>query len=1375
MEQCRLITRPWAGAVGAMLASMMPRAVALLIAGVLTAGLAEGATGQLPDATQDFTGYSYESGGSGRMISPDGFFLLTSADNAVLGADGFGAYFNHPATSHGAEGLAQYMEIQANPAQGLGSFRLESMVVGDGFAGGSNHGDIRVLGYRDGVLVAETPVYQSPTAENNWPLDYSSFVGKQIDAIRIEFTVVDGTRRDDFNLASFDIADAEVPRTRPTVTTLSASGVGRTSATLGGEVTSEGDDPVTAAGVVWSASTGPTLADSAVAMGLGLGAFSSEVTGLPEDTQIYVRAYATSAAGTSYGSEISFSTLAPTPPGPVTLSAPIDDVVGAEVRPTLEWEAATGAASYELALSLNSDLSAPLLSLAGLSGSSHAVASDLSHGTEYFWRVRAVNDDGNGPWSATASFVVETVAPIVTTGAVSDVTSSGASVAGEVTADGGATVTARGVVFATSASPTLADASVVIGSGTGAFNSTLSGLDPATTYYVRAYATNVEGTSYGAETTFTTGAVAPTVTTGAVSDVTASGAGVAGEVTADGGAAVSERGVAYATTSNPTIADASVVSGSGTGAFSADLGGLDPATTYYVRAYATNAEGTSYGAETAFTTGAVPPTVTTGAVSGVTASGASVAGEVTADGGAAVSARGVAYAKAANPSLADASVAGGSGTGAFDAELTGLDAGTTYYVRAYATNAEGTTYGAETTFTTDAVVPTVTTGTVSAVTSADASVAGEVTADGGAAVSARGVVYGTTSNPTVADASVVSGSGTGAFSAGLTDLAPATTYYVRAYATNAEGTSYGSEVSFTTAGVLPTVVTGAVSGVTTDGGTVGAEVTDDGGLTITDRGVVYAIDPSPTLADAVLQSGTGAGSFAADLDGLEPGQTYYARAYATNALGTSYGDEVTIAVDRLAQTIDFGPLEGRVYGDASVALQATASSGLAVTLASSAEDVATVDGGSLVLTGAGQVVITATQAGDGTYLAAPVVQRTLMVERRPVTGTFTIQDPKAYDGETDADVLTRALAGVLPADVGEVTLSGGTATFADADLGSAKTVTLTGASLSGTRAAHYELVAVESTTGSIVTGAPYTVRLEGPDALVAGMPGTYTLTLVDAYGHPTTTDAPLTFSLASSLEGAGSFEPATLSVGAGGSSATFTYTSTQAADAAETLSLEPTGGPALAGGPLPTVQATVAAAEVDHFTVVVDEAVVSEGATVGSEVLVRVTARDAFGNLVPSYNGTAAVTSDTELSSGGGTTPAFVDGVLEAHAVVFGSAGATELTVAATVGGQSVTGTSPSFQTRFAEAQLSIDLVTDEERPALGSEITLQVVVTNEGWTVAGSVVVDDPLAGQDRLEALEVQVDQGSVDETSGAWTIDTLASGATATMTIRARVVQP
>jgi gingipain R len=97
-----------------------------------------------------------------------------------------------------------------------------------------------------------------------------------------------------------------------------------------------------------------------------------------------------------------------------------------------------------------------------------------------------------------------------------------------------------------------------------------------------------------------------------------------------------------------------------------------------------------------------------------------------------------------------------------------------------------------------ASTPTVTTGSVSNVTSSSATVSGNVTSDGGASVTARGICYSTSQNPTISNSKVASGSGTGSFSATLTGLSPNTTYYARAYATNAQGTSYGNQVSFTT-------------------------------------------------------------------------------------------------------------------------------------------------------------------------------------------------------------------------------------------------------------------------------------------------------------------------------------------------------------------------------------------------------------------------------------------------------------------------------------------------------------------------------------------------------------------------------------------------
>lgn len=96
------------------------------------------------------------------------------------------------------------------------------------------------------------------------------------------------------------------------------------------------------------------------------------------------------------------------------------------------------------------------------------------------------------------------------------------------------------------------------------------------------------------------------------------------------------------------------------------------------------------------------------------------------------------------------------------------------------------------------VAPTVTTTSASSVTSTTATTGGNVTADGGANVTVRGVCYGTSQNPTVSGSHTTDGTGTGAFTSNLTGLTPGTTYYVRAYATNSAGTSYGSQITFTT-------------------------------------------------------------------------------------------------------------------------------------------------------------------------------------------------------------------------------------------------------------------------------------------------------------------------------------------------------------------------------------------------------------------------------------------------------------------------------------------------------------------------------------------------------------------------------------------------
>jgi hypothetical protein len=191
--------------------------------------------------------------------------------------------------------------------------------------------------------------------------------------------------------------------------------------------------------------------------------------------------------------------------------------------------------------------------------------------------------------------------PSVTTSSVVSVTAVSASGGGSVSDDGGDAVTARGVCWSTSPSPDLGDSFTADGPGIGPYTSSITGLEEGTLYYVRAYATNDVGTAYGNEVSFTTLA-RPSVTTAAASLIFGRNASGGGTVTGDGGAPVTDRGICWSSSPAPEISDSFASAGSGAGAYSEVMSGLDYSTTYYVRAYAQNSVGIAYGNEVSFTT-----------------------------------------------------------------------------------------------------------------------------------------------------------------------------------------------------------------------------------------------------------------------------------------------------------------------------------------------------------------------------------------------------------------------------------------------------------------------------------------------------------------------------------------------------------------------------------------------------------------------------------------------------------------------------------------------------------------------------------------------------------------------------------------------------
>lgn len=199
--------------------------------------------------------------------------------------------------------------------------------------------------------------------------------------------------------------------------------------------------------------------------------------------------------------------------------------------------------------------------------------------------------------------------PVLTTANAGNITLTTAISGGNITADGGADITARGVVWNTSSNPTISlTTKTTDGTGIGSFTSNVINLTLNTTYYVRAYATNSVGTAYGNEVTFTTSAIQlPVLTTSAISNITQNTASSGGNITSDGGGAITSRGVVWSTTQNPTIElSTKTTDGSGNGTFNSNITNLTPNTQYYVRAYATNSAGTGYGNELLFTTQTIP-------------------------------------------------------------------------------------------------------------------------------------------------------------------------------------------------------------------------------------------------------------------------------------------------------------------------------------------------------------------------------------------------------------------------------------------------------------------------------------------------------------------------------------------------------------------------------------------------------------------------------------------------------------------------------------------------------------------------------------------------------------------------------------------------
>ena len=370
----------------------------------------------------------------------------------------------------------------------------------------------------------------------------------------------------------------------------------------------------------------------------------------------------------------------------------------------------------------------------------------------------------------------------------------------------------------------------------------------------------------------------PTVVTKSVGEVTETSAKVVGQVTADGGAEVTERGVCWNTTATPEVIDYRMKDAEGgLGIYEVNVANLLPNTTYYVRAYATNETGTAYGEEKSFTTLEVIPEEPGDEPENPGDEPENPGDEPEEPGD-----------EPENPGDEPEEPGDEPENPGDEPEEPGDDPENP------GDEPENPGDEPETPEQPEEVAPEVTTAEVTEITVNSAVCGGEVISGGDAVIVARGVCYNTTGTPTVSDTYTMDGTNVGSFTSQISNLVPNTQYYVRAYATDAKGvTSYGEEVSFTTLEkLLPTVTTAEVTDIKLFSAVCGGEVTFDGNLSTT-RGICWSTSQNPTIEDSKTTNGSGLGSFTSNLSNLASQTTYYVRAYATNEVGTAYGEEVS--------------------------------------------------------------------------------------------------------------------------------------------------------------------------------------------------------------------------------------------------------------------------------------------------------------------------------------------------------------------------------------------------------------------------------------------------------------------------------------------------
>ena len=511
------------------------------------------------------------------------------------------------------------------------------------------------------------------------------------------------------DIVSFSTEKATTP---PTVGATTVSDITETGAALSAEITSDGGLDITEKGFCYSSTNAePTTADTKTASTAEGNAITASLTGLTGGTTYHVRAYAVNSKGTSYGEVRQFTTSQPlvVPTlGSTTVSATTATTASLSATITSDGGAAVTEKGFYYGTN-NPPTEADTKVISTATGNDiTAELTGLTPNTLYYVRAYAINSEGIA-WGAVQSFTTadDRTTPSVGSVTVSNITETSADLSATVLDNGGDAITEKGFCYSSSnATPTTADVKVTSAVEGNAITASLTGLTGSTTYYVRAYAVNSKGTSYSEAQQFTTSLTLaiPALGNTTVSGTTATTTSLSATITSDGGAAITEKGFYYGTNNPPTEADTKVVATATGNDITAELSGLTPNTRYFVRAYAINSVGIAWGSVQSFTTADDRTTPSVGSVtaSNITESAVTLIATIIDNGGGTITEKGFCYTTDPNttPTTESNKVTATNEGNDISYTLTGLSAGTTYYIRAYANNGASIGYSDTITVTT---------------------------------------------------------------------------------------------------------------------------------------------------------------------------------------------------------------------------------------------------------------------------------------------------------------------------------------------------------------------------------------------------------------------------------------------------------------------------------------------------------------------------------------------------------------------------------------------------------------------------------------------------------------------------------------------------